>query len=181
MSPLNCANLHACMDFSLGSIKLMQRVHNPKKMKNFWYRQCMLERSQQIGHFQIKWPRKAGEEVGFLLASKGAEFHRPKLTEMVCFQNGRWVSWGPKLMEHQCQEEPRTQWRLLRQGGNTSLRVTHNPHPTSALDLVALTSFLISFSSTEWWYRYHPPHMLLWSTEHSSWHTAMVSNHHWYH
>lgn len=31
------------------------------------------------------------------MASKGAEFHQPKLTEMVCFRNGRWVSWGPKL------------------------------------------------------------------------------------
>lgn len=44
-----------------------------------------------------------------------------------------------------------------------------------------LTSFLIPFSSIEWWYQFHPPHMLLWSTEHSSWQKAMVSNHHCYH
>lgn len=99
MSPWNYANLQAYMDFSVGRIKLTQRVDNPLKMKNRWYRRYLLASSQQIYYFQIKWPRKADEEVDFLLASKGAEFHRPKLTKMAHLRNGGRVSWGPKLWQ----------------------------------------------------------------------------------
>lgn len=54
-------------------------MRNPQKMKTRWYRQYMLASSQQIYYFQIKWPRKADEEVDFLLVSKGAELQRSKL------------------------------------------------------------------------------------------------------
>lgn len=165
MSPWNYASLHAYMGFSVGRIKLTQRVDNPQKMKNRCYRQYLLASSQQIYYFQIKWPRKADEEADFLLASKGAEFHRPKLTEMAHLRNNRRVSWRPKLWQSISARDNTGH----RRGHSGKLEIYHQGlrkvQGSDCAGSVPTTmwpgpSFLVSFSSIKWWQQYHLPQML---------------------